>query len=231
MGYNYDWTSRAYHDHDRSPVPPDLESLARMFAATSLRYLHQLQQQEKEAPDEQAPLTTKFTGSACIVNFYNVKSMMGGHRDDSEFAVDKPIVSFSLGRPAVFLLGGPTRDDTPIVPILIRPGDVMLMGGSTRLNYHAMARLLPASIHNDIGHDEHVASTTKTLSEDDPNNTQYYHLPRPNEKIRSFPAEGTGDEKNGAVVDPAVPVHEVEPLHAFLAEHRININLRQVYHD
>ena len=46
---------------------------------------------------------------------------MGGHRDDLEVALDKPIVSWSMGRPAVFLLGGLNKEDADrIFPILTR---------------------------------------------------------------------------------------------------------------
>jgi len=195
MGYNYDWTARTYHDHDRSPVPVDLENVAKRFAATSLLYLN--------SPN------TNFTGSACIVNFYNGKSLMGGHRDDSEFAIDKPIVSFSMGRPAVFLLGGPTREDTPIIPILVRPGDVMLMGGASRLNYHAMARLLP---HQDI-------MTSMDQSQ----------LPSPEEQISSLIEDDNHD--NEGDTNSCIPTTERDALHKYLQDHRVNINLRQVYCD
>jgi len=197
MGYNYDWTARTYHDNDKSPVPADLQNLAKRFAATALLCMQQ---------SARSTATTNFTGSACICNYYNEKSSMGGHRDDSEYAVDKPIVSFSAGRPAVFLLGGPTRDDMPIVPILVRPGDVMLMGGETRLNYHAMARLLPARL-----------SALPAVSGDQ-NSKRDHWLPGPHVQIRSFAAN-------------PVPECELEPLREYLGRHRININLRQVYPD
>jgi alkylated DNA repair dioxygenase AlkB len=146
MGYNYDWTARAYHDDDRSPIPADLATLSQYFAAAERRWRISRDGNHTAPPtDERADASTvdSFKPSACIVNYYNSKSIMGGHRDDSEPAVHQPIVSFSMGRPAVFLLGGPTRND-PVTPILVWPGDVMMMGGATRLNYHAMARLLPA---------------------------------------------------------------------------------------
>jgi alkylated DNA repair protein alkB family protein 1 len=130
MGYHYDWTSRAYHEGAKSAMPDQLEKVAQLFAKTSLLV-------EGSVPP------VRYAASACIVNYYNNKSIMGGHRDDLELALDKPIVSLSMGRPAVFLLGGKTKDCSPIVPILIRPGDVMVMGGDCRLNYHSMARLLP----------------------------------------------------------------------------------------
>jgi len=203
MGYQYDWTARTYHDEDdRSPVPSDLEDLAKLFAATALLCL--------------GSKSTSFVGSACIVNYYNTKSIMGGHRDDSEYAIDKPIVSFSAGRPAVFLLGGPTRDDDAIVPILVRPGDVMMMGGDCRLNYHAMARLLPleagsvrrlpSALHAESSGENTSRSGQKAVLLDNDN------------QVQSYAAE-------------QIPDCELDALRCYLAEHRININLRQVYRD
>jgi alkylated DNA repair protein alkB family protein 1 len=151
MGYHYDWTSRAYHEDAKSTMPENLEKIAELFAKTSLLV--------------EGSTRVRYTASACIVNFYNKSSIMGGHRDDLEVALDKPIVSISMGRPAVFLLGGKTKDCSPIVPILIRPGDVMVMGGDCRLNYHSMARLLPGT-HNlpDIEADRIPTPTQQVLA-------------------------------------------------------------------
>jgi len=131
MGYQYDWTRRAYHEGSKSVMPECLVKLSICFAKTSLRIAK--------------AQSTSFTASAAIVNYYNEKSIMGGHRDDLELALDKPVISFSMGMPAIFLLGGKTKHQTPIVPILVRPGDVMILGGDSRLNYHGMARTIPPS--------------------------------------------------------------------------------------
>ena len=112
-------------------MAPELDHLATFFARTAFHYYDL-------SPDEQS---FSFHSTASIVNYYSAKSNMGCHRDDGELALNKPIVSLSMGRPAVFLLGGATKDDPP-VPILVRAGDVMILGGASRLNYHSMARLL-----------------------------------------------------------------------------------------
>ena len=57
-----------------------------------------------------------FNASASIINYYSLKSNMGGHRDDLEVDFTKSVVSLSLGVPAVFLLGGNMKDDE-VVPI------------------------------------------------------------------------------------------------------------------
>jgi alkylated DNA repair dioxygenase AlkB len=197
MGYNYDWTARAYHDDDRSPIPGDLARLSQYFASAERQWRDaQDGDNETALPSDgcaDASAAGPFQPSACIVNYYSSKSIMGGHRDDSEPAIRQPIVSFSMGRPAVFLLGGPTRDD-PVTPLLVRPGDVMMMGGATRLNYHAMARLLPR---------DGVPPARPGGSNEGDSAAPKLHMP--------------------------VPEDEIDALRAFLASHRININLRQVY--
>ncbi len=131
LGHHYDWTSRTYPPEMSSPMAPELADLSTFFARTAFHY--------SDAIDN---TSFSFAATASIVNFYNAKSNMGCHRDDGELAVDKPIVSVSMGRPAVFLLGGATKNDAPVA-ILVRAGDVMILGGESRLNYHSMARLLP----------------------------------------------------------------------------------------
>jgi len=116
-GWNYDWTLRKYHEGKISPFPENLTNLGKIFGGQS------------------------FNPQASIINFYHSKSLMGGHQDDLELTFEKPVVSFSLGVPCVFLLGGLTKDEKP-TPILVRPGDVLVMGGGSRLRFHGMARLL-----------------------------------------------------------------------------------------
>jgi alkylated DNA repair dioxygenase AlkB len=70
-----------------------------------------------------------------IVNYYSGKAYMGGHRDDLEYTFDQPVVSLSLGCSAVFLLGGEDKDAHP-VPIVLRSGDAVIMGGRSRLCVH-----------------------------------------------------------------------------------------------
>jgi hypothetical protein len=82
---------------------------------------------------------------AAIVNFYKESTTMGGHRDDAEPSEKYPIVSVSLGCAAIFLVsvaddGG--RDDTPVA-ILLRSGDAVVMGGSSRRTTHGVAAILP----------------------------------------------------------------------------------------
>eukprot|EP00557_Chaetoceros_sp_GSL56_P001698 CAMPEP_0176504248 /NCGR_PEP_ID=MMETSP0200_2-20121128/15819_1 /TAXON_ID=947934 /ORGANISM="Chaetoceros sp., Strain GSL56" /LENGTH=389 /DNA_ID=CAMNT_0017903641 /DNA_START=79 /DNA_END=1246 /DNA_ORIENTATION=+ len=125
-GYHYDWTERSYKEELQSPMPLVLKILGSYFAQL-----------------DTCSGNDRFCASASIINYYSLKSIMGGHKDDLEYDFTKPVVSLSIGLPAVFLLGGMTKDDGPVVPILVRPGDVMLLGGESRLCYHGIARVIP----------------------------------------------------------------------------------------
>lgn len=205
-GYHYDWTARAYPRTAQSPVPLPLAKLARIFADTALQ-IEDREDSTSQVTKHTAPSLAdrnKFEATACIVNYYDNKAVMGCHRDDSEEAVTKPVISFSMGRPALFLLGGANAEDEPVIPIVVRPGDVMILGGASRLNYHAVARLLPQELPE-----------TKAWRKN--NNTLRYQL-----GIDSVFEDGSA---------PIARTGDLEALSAFLSQHRININIRQVYDD
>jgi alkylated DNA repair protein (DNA oxidative demethylase) len=62
------------------------------------------------------------------------------HQDKNEEAFEAPIVSVSLGLPAIFLFGGMHRADTTRrVPLT--HGDVVVWGGAARLRYHGVLPL------------------------------------------------------------------------------------------
>ena len=54
-----------------------------------------------------------FDPDACLVNRYEPGAKLSLHQDKDEHDFDAPIVSVSLGLPAVFLFGGLRRADTP----------------------------------------------------------------------------------------------------------------------
>ena len=59
-------------------------------------------------------------------------------RDERDFA--QPIVSVSLGLPAIFQFGGELRADKP-VRIPLQDGDVVVWGGPARLRFHGVLPL------------------------------------------------------------------------------------------
>ena len=58
-----------------------------------------------------------------------------------------PLVSISFGRPAVFLIGGPTKQTKP-ESILLRSGDVLIMTEKARNSYHGVPRILDQQLIN-----------------------------------------------------------------------------------
>jgi alkylated DNA repair protein (DNA oxidative demethylase) len=81
-----------------------------------------------------------FTPDACLVNRYEPGAKLSLHQDKDERDFTQPIVSVSLGLPAVFLFGGDKRaDKTTRVPVA--HGDVIVWGGPKRLRYHGVMPL------------------------------------------------------------------------------------------
>jgi alkylated DNA repair protein (DNA oxidative demethylase) len=81
-----------------------------------------------------------FDPDACLINRYEPGSRLSLHRDENERDLAAPIVSVSLGLPAVFLFGGSRRTDRAR-RIALESGDVVVWGGPSRLNYHGVAPL------------------------------------------------------------------------------------------
>jgi alkylated DNA repair protein (DNA oxidative demethylase) len=77
---------------------------------------------------------------ACLVNRYVAGARLTLHQDKDELDLDAPIVSVSLGIPAVFLLGGLTRKERP-QRVPVRHGDVVVWGGPSRLAHHGVLTL------------------------------------------------------------------------------------------
>eukprot|EP00850_Spirogloea_muscicola_P016728 SM000138S00035 [mRNA] locus=s138:144539:146617:- [translate_table: standard] len=138
IGIQFDWsnvkprlfvepfclTHHRQYDHTKPhrPIHKDLAALATKLARPAL------------------PPGSTFRSEAAIVNLYSEGDMLGGHLDDMEADLSLPIVSISLGCTAIFLLGGPSREDTPLA-MLLRSGDVVLMAGPARLCYHGLPRI------------------------------------------------------------------------------------------
>lgn len=76
----------------------------------------------------------------CLVNWYGEKARMGMHRDADEADFGWPVVSISLGDPAVFRIGGLERTD-PSRSVVLESGDVVVFGGPARLAYHGIDRI------------------------------------------------------------------------------------------
>jgi DNA oxidative demethylase len=77
---------------------------------------------------------------ACLINRYVPGAKLGLHQDRDEKDAWAPIVSVSLGLPAVFQWGGKRRAD-PVRRLRLESGDVAVWGGPARFVYHGVAPL------------------------------------------------------------------------------------------
>jgi len=83
-----------------------------------------------------------FSPDACLINRYEPGAKLTLHQDKDERDLRQPIVSVSLGLPAVFLFGGFERTDA-CQRVLLEQGDVVVGGGPSRLRYHGILPLKP----------------------------------------------------------------------------------------
>lgn len=124
IGCSYDWTERVYFR--QGVLPEDLQAKAQ--AGVSL-----------------AGVACKdFRPDCALINYYGKSDRLRGHLDDAEECLDLPLITFSLGRSAIFLVGGLSRDDLP-VPIVLHHGDCCIMSGQARLVYHGIPKMLTYS--------------------------------------------------------------------------------------
>jgi alkylated DNA repair protein (DNA oxidative demethylase) len=82
----------------------------------------------------------EFAPDACLINRYQPGARMSLHQDRDEKDFGAPIVSVSLGLPAVFLFGGLKRSDKPR-RFRLQHGDVAVWGGPSRLAFHGVGPL------------------------------------------------------------------------------------------
>uniref|UniRef100_G1S4A9 Nucleic acid dioxygenase ALKBH1 n=1 Tax=Nomascus leucogenys TaxID=61853 RepID=G1S4A9_NOMLE len=122
VGYHYNWDSKKYSADHYTPFPSDLAFLSEQVAA--------------------ACGFEDFRAEAGILNYYRLDSTLGIHVDRSELDHSKPLLSFSFGQSAIFLLGGLQRDEAPTA-MFMHSGDIMIMSGFSRLLNHAVPRVLP----------------------------------------------------------------------------------------
>ena len=81
-----------------------------------------------------------FCPDACLVNRYEPGTALSLHQDKNERDFTQPIVSVSLGLPAVFLFGGLARSERPL-RVALHHGDVVVWGGPSRLRFHGVMAL------------------------------------------------------------------------------------------
>jgi DNA oxidative demethylase len=114
-GYRYQGT----HPQTGRPWPPIPDSLSEVWYAVACY----------RAPPE-----------ACLVNYYAAGARLGSHRDEDEDDAHAPVVSVSLGDDATFHVAGARRTD-PRRRLVLRSGDVFVLGGAARDFYHGIDRV------------------------------------------------------------------------------------------
>ena len=133
MTYTYEETRSDYDGLAVPPIPAEMATIASAAAADAGFTMQ---------PD------------LCIMNFYGAEAKLGVHQDKDErpdtIAAGIPIVSVSLGDAGRFVIGGVSRRD-PTSPVILRSGDVLVMGGPSRLRYHGITRILPGTAPEGTG--------------------------------------------------------------------------------
>ncbi|WP_425502167.1 alpha-ketoglutarate-dependent dioxygenase AlkB family protein [Peteryoungia desertarenae] len=81
---------------------------------------------------------------ACLINYYDDKASMGLHQDRDEINLGAPVVSVSLGNTCLFRIGGINRNDRTR-SIKLESGDVFVLAGASRLRFHGVDRIYPAT--------------------------------------------------------------------------------------
>ena len=84
-----------------------------------------------------------FAPDACLINRYEPGTRLSLHQDRDEGNYAHPIVSVSLGIPAIFLWGGAERADKAL-RVGLWHGDVVVWGGPARLRFHGVLPLAQA---------------------------------------------------------------------------------------
>ena len=81
-----------------------------------------------------------FVADACLINCYEPGNRLSLHQDRNERDYSQPIVSVSLGLPAVFQFGGLQRAHRTL-RLPLAHGDVVVWGGPARMRYHGVLPL------------------------------------------------------------------------------------------
>ncbi len=131
--YQYEPTRSDYDGLDAPPLPSSFQELAAEIARD---------------------VGMTLTADVCILNYYAVEDgRMGLHQDKDEsassLAAGLPVVSVSLGDTARFQFGGLKRRD-PVQTIALESGDAFVFGGPSRLRYHGVSRIIPATAPADL---------------------------------------------------------------------------------
>jgi alkylated DNA repair protein (DNA oxidative demethylase) len=82
-----------------------------------------------------------FIPDSCLINSYEAGAKLSLHQDKNERDLAAPIVSVSLGLPAIFLFSGNIRSEKP-QRLKIEHGDIAVWGGTSRMAFHGIEPLI-----------------------------------------------------------------------------------------
>lgn len=196
-------------------------------------------------PDDLAQLTTTIAHSfgyddyfpeTGIVNYYSSSGSMGGHTDHYEDILSQPLISFSFGLPAIFLIGGATRDVQPQA-LWLRSGDILLMTGDSRIAFHAVPRIFNSPIvtgPSDVPYcplviDQSEQEKSETVCELQNNTDQKTDSCCGVEQFGFDSCKCLDGSRSHVWMDTFSNEESWKPFSDYLKNARVNINIRQVH--
>ncbi|KAK4058481.1 hypothetical protein OIO90_000643 [Microbotryomycetes sp. JL221] len=171
IGWTYDWTSKTYDfDSPRVPLPPLMYDCCK--AAVRAVPWNDVFAGEPRLCESEGGIDNFWTSwhsdyepEAGIINFYHLQDSLTAHVDQSEVDAIRPLISFSLGHSAIFLVGGPTRDTKPLA-IRLDSGDGLIMSGrSGRRVFHGLPRVIAGTLPPHLGSESNELSQHEDADE------------------------------------------------------------------
>lgn len=98
--------------------------------------------------DDRAAAT--YAPDTALVNHYDEDARMGMHQDKDEVA-RTPVVSLSIGDACRFRFGNTENRGRPYTDVDLRSGDLVVFGGSSRLAFHGVTKILPGTAPEGCG--------------------------------------------------------------------------------
>nr|CAD7449500.1 unnamed protein product [Timema bartmani] len=254
LGYHHNWDSKMYSQEAHDTFPADLATICQFVArvagfedfsaeAAIVNFYHMDStlsgHTDHSEVDRNAPLLSfRWTGMLRYCPSGKLL-LLGWHADHSEVDRNAPLLSLSFGQSAIFLIGGLTVEEKPTA-LLVESGDIVIMSGRSRLCYHGVPRITPAS---------HTPWTEITSVEDLPKcscaqvgglcdkqqNTDIgcrkCEESLTEETInRVVLGDFVGNKFDVKLVKNCLDLSFWEPFEEYLNESRINLNVRQVLH-
>ena len=94
--------------------------------------------------------STTYRPDTALINYYDAGARMGLHQDKDEVSL-APVVSFSVGDACVFRFGNTVNRHRPFTDVDLRSGDLFVFGGTARLAYHGVTKIISGTAPEDCG--------------------------------------------------------------------------------